>query len=318
MSNFVYVLVQISVILLVAPLVNGIIKKVKAFTQKRKGAPLLQMYFDLYKLLRKTSVVSEVSSWIFKATPYLVFSTSVAAALLVPVTTMIVPQNLPGDIIMLVSIFALGRFFMMSAALDTGSTFGGMGSSREAMISSLIEPSILVSLFTVGLISKSTSVFKIMNAMKDTGIPLIHPVYIMVFLALLTIIITETSRIPVDDPSTHLELTMVHEAMILEYSGRHLALMEFGAAIKQLIFITLLVNILIPHDQLITITGISAVALSLLIYLIKVICVSIIIAIIEVNTVKLRFFSIPNLAALSFILSFLGFLQYFVLGGFHV
>ena len=318
MSNFVYVLVQISVILLVAPLVNGIIKKVKAFTQKRKGTPLLQMYFDLYKLLRKTSVVSEVSSWIFKATPYLVFSTSVAAALLVPVTTMIVPQNLPGDIIMLVSIFALGRFFMMSAALDTGSTFGGMGSSREAMISSLIEPSILVSLFTVGLISKSTSVFKIMNAMKDTGIPLIHPVYIMVFLALLTIIITETSRIPVDDPSTHLELTMVHEAMILEYSGRHLALMEFGAAIKQLIFITLLVNILIPHDQLITITGISAVALSLLIYLIKVICVSIIIAIIEVNTVKLRFFSIPNLAALSFILSFLGFLQYFVLGGFHV
>ena len=318
MSNFVYVLVQISVILLVAPLVNGIIKKVKALTQKRKGTPLLQMYFDLYKLFRKTSVVSEVSSWIFKATPYLVFSTSIAAALLVPVTTMITPQNLPGDIIMLVSIFALGRFFMMIAALDTGSTFGGMGSSREAMISSLMEPSILVSLFTVGLISKSTSVFKIMNAMKDTGIPLIHPVYIMVFLALLTIIITETSRIPVDDPSTHLELTMVHEAMILEYSGRHLALMEFGAAIKQLIFITLLVNILIPHDQLIAMTGISAVALSLLIYLIKVICVSIIIAIIEVNTVKLRFFSIPNLAALSFILSFLGFLQYFVLGGFHV
>lgn len=318
MKNLVYILVQLSVILLAAPLVNGVIKKVKAFTQKRKGASVFQLYFDLYKLFKKTSVVSEVSSWIFKATPYIVFSTAIAAALLVPVTITVASLNFYGDIIMLVSVLALGRFFMMIAALDTGSTFGGMGSSREAMISSLIEPSILVSLFTVGLISKSTSIFQIMNAVKVTGVPLVHPVYIMVFLALLTIIIAETSRLPVDDPSTHLELTMVHEAMILEYSGRHLALMELGAAVKQLIFITLLVNILIPHDQLIGFAGIGAIALSLLIYLIKVICVSVIIAVAEVSTVKLRLFSIPNLAALSFILSFLGFLQYFVLGGSYV
>jgi formate hydrogenlyase subunit 4 len=198
--------------------------------------------------------------------------------------------------------------------LDTASTFGGMGASREAMISSLIEPSILVSLFTVGLISKSTSAYQIMNFMKGAATPLIHPVYIMAFIALFTIIIAETSRTPVDDPATHLELTMVHEAMVLEYSGRRLALMELGAAIKQLIFITLLVNIFIPHDQLIGISGIGAVAISLLIYLIKVISVSILIAIAEVSTVKLRLFSIPNLAALSFILSFIGFLQYFVFG----
>jgi len=314
MINVIYLIVQIIVIILVAPLVNGIINKVKAFTQKRKGAPLLQMYFDLFKLIKKSAVVSDVSSWIFKATPYIVFSTSLVAALLVPVTTMISPVWFAGDIILLVYILALGRFFMMLAALDTASTFGGMGASREAMISSLIEPSILITLITVGLIAKSTSAYQIMNFMKDVDTPLIHPVYIMAFIALFIIIIAETSRTPVDDPSTHLELTMVHEAMVLEYSGRSLALMELGAAIKQLLFITLLVNIFIPHDQLIGISGVGAVAISLLIYLIKVISVSILIAIAEVSTVKLRLFSIPNLAALSFILSFLGFLQYFVLG----
>ena len=314
MIDFRYFIIQLFVIIMVAPLVNGIINKVKAFTQKRKGAPLLQMYFDLWKLLKKTSVVSDVSSWIFKVTPYIVFSTAVVAAMLVPTTTLIAPVGYAGDVILLVYILALGRFFMMLAALDTGSTFGGMGASREAMISSLIEPSILISLFTVGLIAKSTSAYQIMNFMKGVGFPLIHPVYIMAFIALFTIIIAETSRTPVDDPATHLELTMVHEAMVLEYSGRKLALMELGAAVKQLVFITLLVNIFIPNDQLIHITGISAVVISLLIYLIKVIIVSIIIAVVEVSTVKLRLFSIPNLAALAFILSFIGFLQYFVFG----
>lgn len=318
MKILLYIFIQLLVILIFAPLLNGIINKIKAFSQKRKGAPVLQMYFDLYKLFKKSSVISDVSSWVFKATPYIVFATAVVAALLVPVSTLIVPGQIPGDIIMLVSIFALGRFFMMIAALDTASTFGGMGSSREAMISSLIEPSIVVSLFTVGLVSHSTSLLQIMNVMKDTGVPLLHPVYIMIFLALIMIIIAETCRIPVDDPSTHLELTMVHEAMILEYSGRHLALMEYGAAIKQLTLITLLVNILMPHDQLIALTGIGAILLSLVFYLIKVFFISVVIAIVEVSTVKLKLFSIPNLAAFSFILSFLGFLQYFVLGGRYV
>lgn len=315
MIEALYLIVQIIVIILVAPLVNGIIKKVKALTQKRKGGPLLQMYFDLFKMLKKTAVVSETSSWIFKVTPYIVFSTAIAAAMLVPVTTLIKPVWNAGDLILLVSVFALGRFFMMLAALDTGSTFGGMGASREAMISSLIEPSILVSLMTVGLIAGSTSVFQIMNFTQGVDSLLSYPVYIMAFCALFIIIIAETSRTPVDDPGTHLELTMVHEAMVLEYSGRSLALMEFGAAIKQLVFITLLVNIFIPHDQMISLTGIGAIGISLLIYFIKVVCASIFIAVAEVSTVKLRLFSIPNLAALSFILSFIGFLQYFVFGG---
>lgn len=218
---------------------------------------------------------------------------------------------------MLIYILALGRFFLTLAGLDTASTFGGMGSSREGMISSLMEPSILVSLFTIGLFSKSTSIYQMMETAKLTGVPLIHPAYLMVFLALMAIIIAETSRIPVDDPATHLELTMVHEAMILEYSGRHLALMELGAVIKQLVFMTFIVNVFLPHDQLIGIVGIAgigAILLSLLIYIIKVIFLSVVMALIEVSTVKLRLFSVPNLAALSFILSFLGILNYFVLG----
>ncbi len=318
MRGLSYVFIQLIVILLLAPLVKGIIGKIKALSQKRKGAPVLQMYFDMIKLLKKSTVVSETSSWIFKVTPYIFFATAVAASLLVPLSTTVIPGIIPGDAIMLISILALGRFFMMAAALDTGSTFGGMGSSREAMISALVEPTILVSFITMGLASKSTSLPQIMEAMASGRFPLISPVYILVFLAMLIIIIAETSRIPVDDPSTHLELTMVHEAMLLEYSGRHLALMEYGAAVKQLVFITLLVNVLIPTDQLIMITGAGAAALSLAVYFVKVIVISAVVGLIEVSTVKFRLFSIPNLAALAFILAFLGFLQFFILGGSHV
>ncbi len=319
MNDMVYIVVQILTMLLIAPLVNGVIKKAKALSQKRTGPPFLQMYFDLYKLIRKSTVVSDVSSWIFKVTPYIVFSTALVAALLVPVSTMITPQSgIPGDFILLVSVLALGRFFMMAAGLDTGSTFGGMGSSREAMISSLAEPSILVCLLTAGLIAGSTSLPHMMVFMQGAGTPLAHPVAILLFLALLSIIMMETARIPVDDPSTHLELTMVHEAMLLEYSGRHLALMEYGAAIKQLVFMTLLLNLLVPHQQLIGFGGLGALSLSLLLYLLKVILLSLLIALVEINTVKFRLFSIPNLAALSFILSFLAFFQYFLMGGSNV
>jgi formate hydrogenlyase subunit 4 len=314
MNTITYILIQLIAILLIAPFVNGVIKKVKALTQKRKGAPLLQLYFDLFKLIKKGTVVSCTASWIYRITPPVVFATALAAALLAPVTTTLTPLWFPGDIILLFSVLALGRFFMMLAGLDTAGTFGGMGSSREAMISALIEPSILVTVFAVGLYAKSTSVPMIMEAAKAAGMPLLQPMFIMAFFSLFIIIIAETSRIPVDDPATHLELTMVHEAMILEYSGRDLALMEYGASIKQLVLITLLVNIFLPHDQWLGMGGAAAVALSLLIYFAKVVFASVLIAIAEAGTVKFRFFSVPNIAAIAFILSFLGFLQFFVLG----
>ncbi len=314
MNTLTYAVLQIAVILLFAPLLNGVIKKVKALTQKRKGAPLLQQYFDLFKLFKKRSVVSETTSWISRVTPFIVFGTALSASLFVPVTTVTAAPSFPADVIMLFSVLALGRFFMVISALDAGSTFGGMGGSREAMLSALIEPSILVTFLTLGLYANSTSVFDIMHAASAAGTPLLNPMFILSFLAMLIIIIAETSRIPVDDPSTHLELTMVHEAMLLEYSGRGLALMEYGASVKQLVFFTLLINIFVPTDQLLGATGTAAVALSLLIYLVKVTLASVLTGIIESFTVKMRFFSVPNLAALAFILSFVGFLQFFVFG----
>ena len=314
MIAMIYHLLQLLIILLLAPLVGGIIKKIKALSQKRKGAPVLQMYYDLYKLTQKECVVSETASWIYQATPYVVFATAAVGASIVPVTTLLPAGAVPEDMILLFYLLALGRFFMCLSALDTGSTFGGMGASRESMISALIEPSILVCVFTVGLVAGSTSIHPMMAAMEKVGFPLFHPVFLMTFLAMTIIILAETSRIPVDDPATHLELTMVHEAMLLEYSGRHLTLMEYGSSIKQLILITLLVNLFIPLDHLIPLGGTAAVVISIILYIIKVAFAAAMIAIIEVSTVKFRFFSIPNLAALSFILSFIGFLQYFVLG----
>lgn len=314
MENLIYIIIQLVIILLTAPLVGGIIKKVKALTQHRRGAPVLQMYYDLYKLTKKDVTVSATASWVYRAAPYVVFVSAVAAALFVPVSAGLMPAGFPGDAIMFVYLLALGRFFLMLAALDTGSTFGGMGSSREGMISSLIEPAIIIALFTIGLVSGSTSIFQMMQVAAFETVPLMHPVYIVTFLAMILVLIAETCRIPVDDPSTHLELTMVHEAMILEYSGRHLALVEYGAAVKQLVFITFIVNIFLPLDGLIALTGVAAVVISLLIYLAKVVVISLVVALLEVCTVKLPLFSVPNLAALAFVLAFIGFINNFVIG----
>ena len=310
-----YILIQLLVMLLVAPLVNGIIKKFKALSQKRQGPPLFQLYYDLAKLLRKDMVIAEPASWIFRATPYITFTSILLAALFVPFSTRLQTPGMFGDAILLVYLLALGRFFMALAGMDAGSTFGGMGSSREMMISSLIEPSLLVALVTLGLITKTTSIPRMMSTSATTGVTLLQPVYFLTFTAFMVILIAETARIPVDDPATHLELTMVHEAMLLEYSGRNLALMEWGAALKQLILITLMVNLFLPLDGLITMQNIiPALLVSFIIYLLKVILLALAVALIEINTVKLRLFSVPNLAALSFILAFLGFFQYFVLG----
>ena len=314
MQNLIYIIVQILIILLVAPLVNGIIKKVKALTQHRKGAPVLQMYYDLHKLFRKDTTISKDTSWIHRAAPYVVFVSALAASLFVPVSTQLLPTGFPGDAIMFVYVLALGRFFMMLAALDTGSTFGGMGSSREGMISSLIEPAIIIALFTIGLVSGSTSVFQMMSVSAFETVPLMHPVYIVTFAAMVLVLIAETCRIPVDDPSTHLELTMVHEAMILEYSGRHLALMEYGAVVKQLVFITFIVNIFLPLEGFIGLTGVAAILLALVLYLVKVVVLALVVAVLEVCTVKLPLFSVPNIAALAFVLTFVGFISNFVIG----
>jgi formate hydrogenlyase subunit 4 len=203
---------------------------------------------------------------------------------------------------------------MALGGLDAGSTFGGMGSSREMMISALIEPALLVSLLTLGLMSGSTSIDSIMSVNRQ-GSPLsTNPFALLILIALFIILLAETSRIPVDDPATHLELTMVHEAMLLEYSGRHLALMEYAAVIKQLLFMTILANFFFPLEPNILTSPFLSLFFGVILYVLKIMVIAVFVAVTEICTVKLRFFSIPNLAAISFVLSFLGFMQFFIIG----
>lgn len=303
-------LLQVIVILLAAPLLSGIIRKIKAVVQHRKGPPVLQLYFDLLKLFGKDMVISNTASWIYSAAPYVYFVSVLTAFIFVPVIPQLFSYSFLGDAILVIYLLALGRFFLTLAALDTGSTFGGMGSSREMMIASLMEPSLLIVVFTLAANPHvgSTGFQAIYRGAAETGAGIVSPVYLLLLASMLIVLIAETARIPVDDPSTHLELTMVHEAMILEYSGRYLALMEYGSALKQLLFITIIVNVFMPFG-----VG-GSIPVALLFYLLKIVMVAIVVALIEINTVKFRLFSIPNLAALSIMLALLGFMSGFFFG----
>ncbi|RCX16870.1 formate hydrogenlyase subunit 4 [Anaerobacterium chartisolvens] len=309
-QGIVKIVVQLIITAALAPLVSGIIKKLKARVQHRKGASVFQGYFDLLKLFKKDVVVSHNASWIFTATPYIYFVSILAASLFVPAIPQLFSFGFIGDAVLVVYLIAIGRFFMALSGMDTGSTFTGMGSSREMMISALIEPSMMLVLFTVGLnpLVGSLSFQAIYKGFAAPGWGFVSPSYLLLLISMLIIVIAETARIPVDDPSTHLELTMVHEAMLLEYSGRHLALMEISASIKQLLLITVICNVFIPFGSN------AGVIQALGLYVLKVLVISGVIAVIEINSVKLRLFSVPNHAALAFILAVLGFMSSFVFG----
>lgn len=306
------IVAQLFIIILLAPLLNGIIRKIKAISQHRKGAPIFQMYYDIFKLVKKDVVISETASWIFRATPYIYLVSILIAAAFIPVIPQLFSFNFLGDAILAVYLFALARFFIVLAGLDTGSTFGGMGSSREMMIATLIEPSLIVTIFTVGIMVNSTNFKAIYEGSLKLNIGILNPVYLLLLAAMIIILLAETARTPVDDPATHLELTMVHEAMLLEYSGRYLAIIELSSAIKQLVIITIIVNIFLPFGSSFNM-GISL-FITLGLYLFKVLIITVLVAFIEISSVKLRLFSIPNIAALSFILAILGFMSSFVFG----
>src|SRR3990167_1944171 len=238
---------QTFVILAVSPFVVGLIRKVKARLQCRRGANVLQPYSDLAKLFKKGVVVSTTTSWIFTATPYILFASTLAASLLVPIFLSRVPLSFAGDVITVVSLLTVGTFFLMLAGMDAGSPFGGMGSSREAIVFSLTEPAMMLSIFAVGLTAGSTNVSTIVhNTALLQGIVTDPPPHLMALAALFIVTLAETGRVPVDNPATHLELTMIHEAMVLEYSGRYLALVESASSLQLLLSPPLLSNIFAP------------------------------------------------------------------------
>lgn len=316
MRTLVELILHLGLVLLLAPLPGGLIRKIKAFSQKRQGPPLLQEYRDLRKLFRKDMVLSERASWVFSAAPFVVFGSSVAAAALVPLLPWAGGAEFPGDVFLVISLLALGRFFLALGGMDPGSSFGGMGSSREMMISALLEPAFLVFALALALQAGAPSFGVILRHAASLGTAVWHPAFLLLFFALVLVLLGETARIPVDDPSTHLELTMVHEAMVLEYSGPFLALMEYGAAVKQLLFLTVLANVFLPFgNAALANVGLVGVALGIPLTLAKVLVMGALVGVAEVCTVKLRLFSVPNLAAMAFISAFLGFLNLLVFGG---
>lgn len=303
------------VMLAVSPFIVGLIRKVKARLQCRRGASVFQPYADLAKLFRKEPVVSTTTSWIFTATPYIVFASTLAAGLLVPVFASKTPLNFAGNIIALVYLLALGTFFLILAGLDAGSAFGGMGSSREAIVASLTEPAMILSIFAIALTAGSTNLSTIIH--KTTlleGIVTDPPPHLMAFAALFIVAIAETGRVPVDNPATHLELTMIHEAMILEYSGRYLALVEWAAGLKLLVFLTLIANIFAPWGIATTLEP-GALSLGVVAYLVKVSGLAVVIGFIESMFAKLRLFRVTDLLGVAFILALLGLVFFYVLRG---
>jgi formate hydrogenlyase subunit 4 len=244
-----------------------------------------------------------------------VFSSAFLAALLVPSLVSQVPYNFAGDIIAVVYLLALGTFFLMLAGLDAGSSFGGMGSSRETLVAVLTEPAMIMAIFAVGLTVGSTNLSTIVHKTALLqGIVTDPPPHLMALAALFVVTLAETGRIPVDNPATHLELTMIHEAMILEYSGRYLAFMEWGSAIKLMVFLTLLANVFAPWGIATDPTP-MAILFGIGAFLAKVSGLCVLIGVIESMFAKLRLFRLTDLLVLAFILSLLALIFFYILRG---
>src|SRR5713226_2023619 len=309
--NFPGLILQLILLLLFAPLISGIIKNWKAKLQNRRGPRIWQPYLDILKFLRKDMVISEHASWIFRAAPYVVFITALLVGLMVPMMITQAPLSLFGGALAVVGLLALGRFFLALGGLDPGSAFGGMGSSREMTISAIAEPALMLAIFTVAITAGSTSLSQMLLAAQGPTWRLFNPAHVLAFAALFIVLLAETGRIPVDNPATHLELTMIHEAMILEYSGRYLALIEWSAAIKQLVLMALLVNVFFPFG-LATDASAASLVMALLWFLGKLLLLSGAVVLVETVNAKLRLFRVPDLLSAAFVLATLALLSTFL------
>ncbi|MBF0605942.1 MAG: NADH-quinone oxidoreductase subunit H [Magnetococcales bacterium] len=302
---------QLVILLVGAPIFVGWVRMLKCWSQGRSSAGLLQPYRDILKLFAKDVVVAENASWIFRFTPYLVFGVAVLPGGIIPMLCADLPLAATADVIVLVAFFTIARFFTALAAMDIGTAFGGMGASREMTIASLSEPAMLMSIFTVSLASKSTSLAQMVQAVADTQF-MLRPSIVFAFLAFVMVALAETGRVPVDNPSTHLELTMVHEAMILEYSGRHLALLEWAKMMKLFLFVMLATSLFFPWGIAHT-ADVKAVLMTFVLMIIKLAVVGVGLILIEVGLAKMRLFRLTEFLGSSFLLATLGMLSFYIL-----
>ena len=311
MSRYVVLVVQPLLAVALAPGLVGFIRWLKAQLQGRRGAPPWQPYFELRKLFGKEAVVSHTASWIFRATPFVVFGTSALVASLVPLVLVPASPLVAGDLFAAVYLLLLGTFFLALAGLDTGSAFGGMGASREMTVVALTEPTVALSIVALALNAGSTNFSQIVGRTIGEPAAAFGPGHLLAFAALFVVTLAETGRLPVDNPSTHLELTMIHEAMVLEYSGPYLALIEWGSALKLLVFLALAANLFIPWGLAFSLAPI-ALATGLATFIVKLGVLAIAIAVLETRVAKLRLFRVPELLSASFVLALLAVMSTFL------
>ena len=297
--------------MLLAPLLTGFTRKVKARLLLRRGPPLVQPYRDLVRLMRKEVVLAENASWLFRVIPYLIFAATWVAASLVPTFRTGLLFSWSADLIAIVALLGSARFFLALAGLDIGTSFGGIGSSREVMIASLAEPAMIMIIFTLALIAGSTQLSTMAGFLVSSEVGLRVSLG-LALLALIMVAIAENARIPVDNPATHLELTMVHEAMVLEYSGRHLALIELSASLKLLLYVSLIACLFVPWGLVPAGVGLGLLVIGLVAYIVKVTVGGLLLALFETSIAKMRVFRVPEFLGAALMLGLLATLLMFV------
>ena len=302
---------QMALVLIAAPLLTGFVRKIKARLQRRRGPSVVQPYRDLYRLLRKEVVLAENASWLFRVTPYLIFAVTWVAAALVPTFASGLMFSWAADLIAIIALLGSARFFLALAGLDVGTSFGGIGSSREVMIASLAEPAMLLIVFPLALVAGSTQLSNVAEFMASPEVGLRVSLG-LALIALIMVALAENGRIPVDNPATHLELTMVHEAMVLEYSGRHLAMIELAASMKLLLYLSLLACLFVPCGLATSSAGLAAYAGGLMSYLGKLAVGGVLLAVFEIIVAKMRVFRVPEFLGAALMLGLLGTLLLFL------
>jgi formate hydrogenlyase subunit 4 len=302
---------QMLLVLSLAPLLTGFVRVVKARLLRRRGPPLLQPYRDLRRLLQKEVVLAESASWLFRVIPYLIFGATWVAAALVPTFATGLLFSWSADLIAIIALLGSARFFLALAGMDVGTSFGGIGSSREVMIATFAEPAMIMIVFTLALIAGSTELSTVADFMLSPGVGLRVSLGLGL-VALVLVAIAENGRIPVDNPATHLELTMVHEAMVLEYSGRHLAMVELSAMLKLVLYVSLIACVFVPWGLTPAGAGPGAYLLGIGSYVAKVAVAGALLAIFETSIAKMRVFRVPDFLGAALMLGLLAVLLRFV------
>lgn len=305
---------QMVLVLAAAPLLTGFVRRLKARLTRRLGPPLLQPYRDLWRLMRKEVVLAHSASWLFRVAPYLIFAGTWVAAALVPTFATGLQFSWSADLIAITALLGSARFFLALAGMDVGTSFGGIGSSREVMIASLAEPAMIMIVFGLALLAGSTQLSNVAGYMLSSNVGL-RVTLGLGLIALVMVAIAENGRVPVDNPATHLELTMVHEAMILEYSGRHLAVLELAGALKLLLYLSLIACVFVPWGLAPAGSGLDIAALGIAAWAGKLATAGVLLALFETAIAKMRVFRVPEFLGAALMLGLLGALLLFVSRG---